>query len=286
MIRKRPSPTALNVVIHLGRSLFEGSQLQDIQNILGSCASEWTNQARIYRSRQDQQPIDLKTSGTLEAAIREWENQRRGVREALEKELGPPRFPRLLGTVELRGADASLTVVISADEFVFAPFLDGRWIFGNRIALQIRKSKVEGVDAAMWSAGVIAALCENLSPFHGDVHTVDEFDAKNMSHAGGGLAAIGVDVFKYLSGLYWMNFFGKPYCDLMGRDTLLTAPAADVRAVNDGVLLRLTDNPRDWATEAYKTIERRVLEHIGPQYFFSRDDPNRKTVAPNFQIRT
>jgi len=48
--------------------------------------------------------------------------------------------------------------------------------------------------------------------------------------------------------------------------------------------LRLFDDPRKWASPEYKAVERRVLDHIGPQYFFSKDQPNRKTTAPDFGL--
>lgn len=280
MNRKR---FALDVVVRPGRFLFEGGQLDEVQRLLLEHAPNWSKHARFWRSRNDQKPVDLARPGALEKLIRQDEARFdfSPMRRALDAQLGPPAYPRFLGSAELRSEGDALIVVVRVDEYALAP-LGKKWIFGNDVALQIRRSKVEGVDAAAWSADVFRALCDALQPFYGDVHAQDEYDAKNMSHEGGGLQAMGGDASRHLPGIYWLNFFGKPYCDLIGRERLLSAPAAEVREVGDGVLVRLADDPRKWASPEYKAVERRVLDHIGPQYFFSKDDPQRPTDAPAF----
>lgn len=276
---------ALNVVIRPARFLFQEGQLDEVQRVLREHAPEWSKQARMWRSRNDQKPVDLARPGALEQLIREDEARLAAspIRKVLDAEMGPRRYPRFLGSAELRGQGDALTVVVSVDEYALAP-LGKEWIFGNEVSLQVRRSKVEGVDAVAWSAEMFQALCGALPSLYGDIHSSDEYDAKNMSHEGGGLEAVGVDASKHLPGLYWLNFFGKPYCDLIGRDRLLSAPAAETREVNEGVLLRLFDDPRKWASPEYKAVERRVLDHIGPQYFFSKDQLNRKTTAPDFGL--
>lgn len=43
-------------------------------------------------------------------------------------------------------------------------------------------------------------------------------------------------------------------------------------------------DPLAWETPECREAERRVLDHLGPQYFFSRDAPDRQTVAPPFEV--
>lgn len=278
---------ALDVVLRPARFLVDAGQLGEVQRILQQYARRWCEGAHLWRPRSDQDQLDLANPRALEEILWKDEAQRKNAPMAkmIEARMGPPAHSRLLGSMELRGKDDTLTVVIHADEYVLAP-LAREWIFGNRVTLQVRRSKVEGVDAVKWSAEVFEALCSALSPLHGDVHTWDEYDAKNMSHEGGGLQAVGVDASKYLPGLYWLNFLGKPYCDLMNRDRLLSTPGAEVREVDDGVLLRLAGDPRMWSSAEYKAVERLVLEHVGTQYFFSKDEPERHTVAPAFDLRS
>ena len=108
-----------------------------------------------------------------------------------------------------------------------------------------------------------------------------EWYAKNML-LDGGLRAIGVDMSRYLPGLYWLNWFGAPYCELMGRERLLSAPAFDAIALGDGVLLQVDERPDDW--DSSDTRYARVLEHVGDRYFFLRNNPGRRTVAPDFGL--
>jgi hypothetical protein len=98
------------------------------------------------------------------------------------------------------------------------------------------------------------------------------------------MRAIGIDVSNALPGLYWLNFFGRPYRDLIGRERLLGAPAYATAELDDGILLCVDADARDWDTPVHGEIERRILEHLGPQYFFSRRHPRRKGVAPDFGI--
>jgi hypothetical protein len=88
---------------------------------------------------------------------------------------------------------------------------------------------------------------------------------------------------KGLPGLYWLNYFGPQYVDLMGRESLLSAPAYDVKAAGDGVILALDESAEAWSTDAYRQREHVVIAHIGGQYFFSRFEPDRKLVAPQFR---
>jgi hypothetical protein len=69
----------------------------------------------------------------------------------------------------------------------------------------------------------------------------------------------------------------------MGRGRLLTAPAYEVKPVDDGVLVALDATADAWNTAAYRQREQAVIEHLGKQYFFSRHEPGRQTVAPDFR---
>lgn len=115
-----------------------------------------------------------------------------------------------------------------------------------------------------------------------NTHAVEEYDSKNMSREGGGVQAIGIDVSKYLPGIYWLNFFGKPYRVLIGQERLLTCPAQSVQQLDDGVLVSLSTDPTEWDSSEYRDRERRVIEHLGNQYFFDRNNREQSTVAPPF----
>ena len=43
-----------------------------------------------------------------------------------------------------------------------------------------------------------------------------------------------------LSGIYWANFFGRPYIEFFGREKLLATPCYKVQEINDDLILLLT----------------------------------------------
>ena len=43
-----------------------------------------------------------------------------------------------------------------------------------------------------------------------------------------------------LPGIYWANFFGRPYIEFFGRNKLLATPCYEVREINDDLILLLT----------------------------------------------
>lgn len=89
---------------------------------------------------------------------------------------------------------------------------------------------------------------------------------------------MGRDFGRFLPGLFTSNFFGPPYVELIGREQLLSAPAA--RAVGDGVLITIGDDPRDWDTPQQREREEAVLDHLGHEYFFSKTAMAETTKAP------
>jgi hypothetical protein len=123
-------------------------------------------------------------------------------------------------------------------------------------------------------------LCATVSPVFGHAELTSEYDAKNLSFDGQCLMAVGIDVSRALPGIYWRNFYGRSITERISRERLLTAPATEVREVDGGILLALAEDPTTWNTPEYRLLERQVLNHIGPQFFFSRDDPDRQTVPP------
>ncbi|MEE8584717.1 MAG: hypothetical protein V3T83_07690 [Acidobacteriota bacterium] len=95
----------------------------------------------------------------------------------------------------------------------------------------------------------------------------------------GGSCAIGVNWGKAIPGIYWLNYFGSPFVRMFGMKRLLSTPAHQVRRVGEeGVLISLAEDPFSWDSPEYKERERLVLEHLGTQYFFNREEPDRETV--------
>jgi hypothetical protein len=153
----------------------------------------------------------------------------------------------------------------------------------NRLTIEIFDvPTVEGRRADVWARDMFAAIAQALPLTYAKAHMNQEFAAKNMHQGEDGTWAIGVQLLDYLPGLYWLNYFGPPYCDLIGRDRILTAPAYEVWPSGDGVIVSLAESAEEWETPAYQRREQAVIEHLGKPYFFSRDDPKRESLAPDF----
>lgn len=272
---------SLNSTIAVGGFLLDLGRLDSFQTLLQKFAPRWGSGLHVRGPRQGRQLIDVSAPGSLTKAVRARATERGALFRQLASEHGEPRSSRVFGQAELAGADPSLVVVISIDTDVLSR-AGANWIWGNRITLQVGRSKVEGVAASIWVRQMFEALCDSLSPYYGHAETFEECEAKNISHDDGGTQAVGVDVSRYLPGLYWLNFLGEPYCELIGTDRVLKTPCPEVRRVDRGVLLALGTDPRSWNSEEYRVVEGRAREHLGQHYFFSREHPDRQTVSPNF----
>ena len=94
--------------------------------------------------------------------------------------------------------------------------------------------------------------------------------------------AVGRDFSRFLPGLFWLNFFGPRYVDLIGEERLQSSPANTIEEVDGGLLLGLGDDPGQWNSAKRRQTERAVLDAIGHDFFFSADAPGRATRAPSW----
>lgn len=277
-MNKRLTTSSLDARLYSANSLLGGSQLEEVQRILMQLAPEWTSKLHLWRFRKTRLPIDATRKGALLGIALSKGVETGSLYRHLLK-IAPPINHRRTGSMELRGAYRGLTVVIALDDWTFCPS-GGRWLVGNQINIQVRSRLIERRDASAWVQEYVERCCSSLDPLFGFVCATDEYDAKNISTDGGGLRAIGVDIAKYLPGLYWLNFFGRPYKELITDGRLSSAPECEVSACGSGYILKLSDSPHDWNLPEYKRKEEVVRHHLGEKYFFSRDCAQTETVSP------
>lgn len=273
-------PESIDAEVVFDRSLTTGPGLDDLQQLLVVAAPRWCSRLRVWVGRRDQRTIDLKRPGALAEAVRGAAAERGPTYQALVEHYGRPPFERVSGSAELRGAGPELTVVVSIDAWVVSA-LGSKTQLGNAVALQVRRPKVEGRPAHAWLGETFELLCDRLSPAWGSAQQTAEYWAKVMSE-GPGIEAVGRDFGRFLPGLFWLNFFGRRYRLLIGDAHLRSTPAGRVAVLDDGVLIALGSDPRNWDTPDYARIEQRIREHLGPQLFFSKAQPKRTTVAPSW----
>lgn len=269
--------TVIEVTLCLRESLFGGEALGIIERVLRSETGTWGGDICIWRDEdKERQRVnrfaeDVKTAASIRGETSE--------QMLLKHGFGP--YARRTGSVELRGADESLIAILTLDDYLFAPS-GGRWMWGNTLSIQVLISRQ--IDAVQLARRFLKRACEDLSPLYGRSHLIDEWDAKNISREGGGVMAVGLDVSRYLPGIYWMNFFGAPYCGLIGRERLKGTPAPIVEEIDSGVLIGLSLSPLEWRAPEYRLAEEAVLRHVGQEYFFRKDGRNLRTVAPDFDL--
>ncbi len=262
---------ALDIVLCLGGFLLIDDRLDGLQEVLLRHSSGWDGALRFWPRSPHEISLDLHVTGTLLESVK---------RKLAEDQ---PWSSRVCGSVELRGATSALGLVLGVDEKTFNRVGD-RWLWGNRIAIEVRKKKIGDDDAVEWAEAITRDLCATLSPWYARANSTGEYRSKNIDDTTGAVRAVGVDVAGGLPGLYWINFFGAPYVDLLGRDRLLTAPGDCIQEVGGGVLLRLSPNPLSWTSDAYRAVERSVLQHLGERYFFSKSEPTRPSIATPFEF--
>jgi hypothetical protein len=254
-------------------------ELGSLQQLLADRAPLWSSSLEVWAHRNDHRQVNIEAVGSLaeevvSAAAWRGETYRQRVAESGQ---GDGRF---LGSVELHGCSPALTVVISLDSKPLFRMRDGSLLFGNRIAFQIRDARIDGLSNAAWARKLLEIAAARLRPVWASARTSAEYRAKVMSDLPPHRAE-GRDFSEYLPGLFWLNYVGEPYVDLIGLDRLLSAPA-EVLQINQGVFLALPGDPWAWEGEEYRKAEDAVLSHVGKEFFFSKVDSGKTTVAPRW----
>jgi hypothetical protein len=249
-----------------------------VQDVLASVAPRWCRKLRVWKAPRDQVPIDLSDPHALGSAVLAAAGERGDTYRALVEKHGRPPHARFAGSAELRGAGPELTVVISVDELVLAP-LGPSYDLGNHVALQVRRAKVEADPGPEWVRAAFEALAGRLSPAWGAASHVDEYWSKVMSDEPP-VRAVGRDFGRHLPGVFWLNYFGRPYVELLGARRLGSAPNAT--PVGDGFLIAVGHDPRAWDDPATVAVEQTVRDHLGPELFFTKGEPERVGVVPDW----
>lgn len=250
------------------RYLGRGDALDVFQEVLRHHAPTWSQELRVHKGPRDQLAIDIRAPGGLKAAVLTAAGERGPLYGALVAEYGRGH-ERVFGSAELRGSSHELIVVVAVDEDPFAP-IGGAVLLGNRISLQLPRPHVNRQPASVWASVIFEDLCAATSPAWGSVRSIAEYEAKVMSD-GPHTAAVGRNFARFLPGLFTVNFLGEAYCELIGRERLLTAPAMRAELVDSGALLVLGQDPAEWDTPPRRDAEQAVLDHIGREHFFLKD---------------
>ena len=262
----------LDLELVFTRDIAADDTLHDLDALFAKWLPRWSEGMRIRLAPRQEAP--------REGTLRDWvvhHATARGetYRRMVETHGGGDE--RRSGKVEIRGAGRRWSVLgIDSDPL---RQIGGRVLLGNKIAVQVRRAKVERRPATEWAYEVFEALCEALEPYWGSLRTGAEYQAKVMS-SGKRIQAVGRDFSRYLPGLLAVNHFGPDYVDLVGSDRLLGTPGVTASAVGAGVQVVLAEDPTAWDGKEYRRAEEAALDHLGREYFYSAQHPDRDSVAP------
>jgi hypothetical protein len=239
--------------------MFEQAQLSALHSVLKRVLPNWSSTLRVSKDESDADARQAGPDESLHSAI---------------DQVAPPK--RQIGRAVLKGTDDGLTIFMTHRDRTAVPELNSTY------AEVYEQATIENRPAFEALRNLFQELAFALSIRYAFCVDGCEFDAKNMIDDETGVRAIGRLLSKSLPGLYWLNYFGPLYVDLIGRERLLAAPAYEVKPLGEGVLLALDVSPDNWISPAYRQREQATIDHLGKQYFFSRDEPDRRTLAPVF----
>jgi hypothetical protein len=267
--------TSIDLRFIYDHDISRDQSLETIEVIVRDLAPRWSESLRIWRGSHDQPRVQ---HGELKSAVIHDVSDDPDYIAGLGAER-PGSYPRA-GRSEIRGSSTDLTIVLSLDEDPFVRIVESVTM-ANALAVQVRRPRVEHIPAMDWARTFFNRVCVDTRPAWGVVRTSAEYEHKNKADAPG-VRYIGLNINDCLSGLYAYNFYGPTYTDLIGRDTLLTAPALESRPVGDGVLLVVAEDPERWDAPEAVARNQAVLDHLGRQYFFAKTDPPERYQAPTW----
>jgi hypothetical protein len=242
--------------------VFQDGVLKTLHSLINQHLPQWSTELQVTEDDYSRGGVKVGRDGDLSQGI---------------QQAAPLRHGFGVGSAILKGAYKGLTIYLDHCNETLPPNL-------NYISVELyRLAAVEDHTPPEWAWSFFEALVSVLPVRYGRANLDAEFRAKNLIDDTEGLRAVGVKLDVALPGLYWLNHFGAPYLKLIGKDRLLSAPVYQAKGAGEGVLIALDASPLSWESTAYREREQQAIGHIGPQFFFSKGDPERRTVAPDFR---
>ena len=157
--------------MYVDADFFFGSSLADryllgaIQDLFRVLAPSWSLGLGISDPKEGAPPIAISNPSALYDAVMFDITTKSPFYHQLEEQLGTTTDERLCGFVELHGVDSSIAVFVDLDENRFCRFPD-KWIWGNCIAFQFRRRRVESVAVDRFTWRLFHKFCSDLQPWY------------------------------------------------------------------------------------------------------------------------
>ena|SRR5436190_16377301 len=111
----------LDLTLYMRSSLLKDSSLDTFQRLLRQLAPRWASRLDLYRFRESYPSIDISVDGALQELALSKGLERGMLFDRLQELAASPKTSRRFGSLELRGANQELTVVLQFDDWVFQP---------------------------------------------------------------------------------------------------------------------------------------------------------------------
>lgn len=122
------------------------------------------------------------------------------------------------------------------------------------------------------------ALYDLISPIYGSIHqTGDAIKMATVQDKKYGQTIVPINLTKGLPNIYWANFLGPKYVELMGKSKAFLSPCKDLKELKDGgILLITTTSPLDVDHKQQEELR----NHIGEAFFYRW--PAKASHVPEF----
>ena len=272
--------------VHFDGDLAEIDVCDLLQTWLRDHSPRFASGLRVLADERDPGAVtvDVSQDSSLRRAVLDRGLQRGATFHALSEGAGPAPYARRFGTVIIRGKAPKTFLGIHFDEYHPGMPMGDKWLWSNSLSGAIGTPAVDRIPAAEWAAAVLEALAAHPALLWAAAYDPDEWYTRNMHDEADGMWALGRDIRRSLPGLFWLNVFGKPYVELIGRVRLVDLPVGSVTSSGDALMLRLYESPESWSNPTAQADHARAAELLGAEHFFDRRFPDRPTSAPDFGL--
>jgi hypothetical protein len=288
MLRHNQIPDAISLGCNSSKCLLDRESLNSLQEVLVKVFPEWTRKLFVVEDEEEMEEgveLNARKPNHLHSLLAEAAEKcrpfRRRIYDNYLEQLRDSNSAHIPRPYDRESWSDECTITDNVQDIML--FLDYSTrpctLEGNSISIHGYALKSEGITTSVLMKSALLELVDGIHFDWGFVRTDGEFEDKNRDERG---HVVGVDLSQGLPGLYWLNYFGPWYCEAIGRDRLLSTPAAWIKETTNGVVVALGYSPNDWNATDYRARCRAAEQHLGKKWFFNKDDPNRKLVTPRF----
>lgn len=238
--------------------VFSREVLDLLWSLMRKHLSDWSASLRVALD-EDEEDFEDASEGRIFEAVEAISPKHRG-----------------FGSIVVGGSYEELMFFLSTSDSSLPPD-------SNAIGIEIfDAASINGLPCSEWIEGFVKEFVSETPVRYGRAHLSEEFDSKNLVESDTSLRAMGVNISNSIPGIYWLNYFGKPYKSLFTSGDVSSVALHEVREDQKGLLLILDKDPQNWQAESYKNMENSIIRSLGRDYFFLREEPEHTSLAPDF----